>query len=377
MCNYKISKKLLSIIFSICICSYSFAAIVSDNDGSAFVTKSEFETLKTNFANQIQTYNESIDNKIDGAIASYLAGINIEQKITLESLINKINDACSDSYVSGTTTVRYGYRCMAKSYSVPSTQKPAGAIVNFFLANALCGSNDNYWRGGGWARIGMTGGDSRTGLYDVNVPSTGRQNGKYIMFNKYNNKLYPTHKYDEMEYRYYATGSGGAHQFTGYPTTSPTTTTVTWTFPEFRIQENYWCLNPGNASVVWDGGTGGSWDNIKIFYGGSYKATENTSVIPNVGRIVGSVYGLQQDNLTKMRIQENTYHWTFFPWNNFYTYRYVSGTTWEPSIAINAIGLANINLTLPTATLPKKLKIPYTIINTTSPAITQPIPLVE
>lgn len=59
---------------------FSFAAVVSDNDGSAFVTKSEFETLKKDFNSQVSNYNSSIDAKIDGAIASYLAGITLSQK---------------------------------------------------------------------------------------------------------------------------------------------------------------------------------------------------------------------------------------------------------------------------------------------------------
>ena len=53
----------------------SFAAIVSDNDGSAFVTKAEFEAMKKDFAEQVDNYNSSIDSKIDGAIASYLAAL--------------------------------------------------------------------------------------------------------------------------------------------------------------------------------------------------------------------------------------------------------------------------------------------------------------
>ena len=62
----------------------NYAAVVSDNDGSAFVTKSEFEALKDNFANQIINYNDSIDSKIDGAIASYLAGFNLTKKENLQ-----------------------------------------------------------------------------------------------------------------------------------------------------------------------------------------------------------------------------------------------------------------------------------------------------
>ena len=70
----------------------TFAAVVSDNDGSAFVTKSEFEALKKDFASQVSNYNSSIDAKIDGAIASYLAGITLSQKpeITWDTLTEKL-----------------------------------------------------------------------------------------------------------------------------------------------------------------------------------------------------------------------------------------------------------------------------------------------
>ena len=56
--------------------------MVSDNDGSAFITKAEFDSLKNNFQNQIDQYNTSIDSKIDGAIASYLAGIKVSKETT-------------------------------------------------------------------------------------------------------------------------------------------------------------------------------------------------------------------------------------------------------------------------------------------------------
>lgn len=66
----------------------SYGAIVSDNDGSAFVTKMEFENLKENFANQVEQYELSIDGKIDGAIASYLAGIKLDKK-EVKSILTK------------------------------------------------------------------------------------------------------------------------------------------------------------------------------------------------------------------------------------------------------------------------------------------------
>ena len=75
-------KKLLCIILIFLLSIQCFASIVSDNDGSAFVTKAEFEALKINFSEQIINYNESIDKKIDGAIASYLSGIKIDKAPT-------------------------------------------------------------------------------------------------------------------------------------------------------------------------------------------------------------------------------------------------------------------------------------------------------
>ena len=55
----------------------SFAAVVGDNDGAAFITKAEFESLKNDFQTQINRYNTSLDNKINGAIAAYLSGVNV------------------------------------------------------------------------------------------------------------------------------------------------------------------------------------------------------------------------------------------------------------------------------------------------------------
>ncbi len=96
-----VRKILMVISVSIFLCCNTFSAIVSDNDGSAFVTKREFETLKNDFDEQVNNYNNSIDRKIDGAIASYLAGINLSKTVTLESLYNKTleRDANSNRWI--------------------------------------------------------------------------------------------------------------------------------------------------------------------------------------------------------------------------------------------------------------------------------------
>lgn len=80
----KILKRIVSLFLVLSFCFTSMAAVVSDNDGSAFITKAEFDSLKNDFQAQIDQYNTSIDNKIDGAISAYLAGITVNKKEKLE-----------------------------------------------------------------------------------------------------------------------------------------------------------------------------------------------------------------------------------------------------------------------------------------------------
>ena len=85
----KILKRLLALFLVVLMSINSFGAVVSDNDGSAFITKAEFDSLKNDFQTQIDQYNTSIDSKIDGAIAAYLSGIRTS-KITELSLAKSI-----------------------------------------------------------------------------------------------------------------------------------------------------------------------------------------------------------------------------------------------------------------------------------------------
>ena len=74
----RIVKRLLALFLVVLMSINTLGAVVSDNDGSAFITKAEFDSLKNNFQSQIDQYNTSIDSKIDGSIASYLAGIDVQ-----------------------------------------------------------------------------------------------------------------------------------------------------------------------------------------------------------------------------------------------------------------------------------------------------------
>ena len=76
----RIVRKYIATFLIVLMSIESFGAVVSDNDGSAFITKAEFDSLKNNFQSQIDQYNTSIDSKVDGAISSYLAGINVAKE---------------------------------------------------------------------------------------------------------------------------------------------------------------------------------------------------------------------------------------------------------------------------------------------------------
>ena len=76
----KLIKRCLALFLVVLMSIDSFAAIVGDSDGAVFVSKKEFEDLKNEFNAQIDRYNQSIDNKIDGKIAAYLYGLKVVRK---------------------------------------------------------------------------------------------------------------------------------------------------------------------------------------------------------------------------------------------------------------------------------------------------------
>ena len=84
----RIFKRYLATFLVVLMSIESFAAVVGDNDGAAFITKAEFDSMKNDFQSQLDRYNSSIDNKIDGAIASYISGIKIAKE-SRKSLICK------------------------------------------------------------------------------------------------------------------------------------------------------------------------------------------------------------------------------------------------------------------------------------------------
>ena len=109
-----ILKRALALFLVVLICIESFAAVVSDNDGSAFITKAEFDSLKNNFQSQLDTQNSQIDSKIDSAISGYQAGITVNKKVSGNNYISRIGDfrfynISKNLNTTSVDNIRYGY----------------------------------------------------------------------------------------------------------------------------------------------------------------------------------------------------------------------------------------------------------------------------
>ena len=122
----KLLKRLVALFLVVLISIESFAAIVSDNDGAAFITKAEFDSLKNEFKAQIDQYNTSIDSKIDGAIASYLEGIKVDKQSKIY-MIDNIKHYMDINNVS-TTDARVDL-----VYSLSSVDNKTGADANWYM----------------------------------------------------------------------------------------------------------------------------------------------------------------------------------------------------------------------------------------------------
>lgn len=149
-------KKVLALLFVLLLACENFAAVVSDNDGSAFITKAEFDSLKNNFQSQLNQYNTSIDGKIDTAISSYLAGIKTE-KTTRTNIINSSWDDVSAVNGEFETewnmpemafTFLIGYLRLQGSYA-PLTLPNANWIIKWLMSDAYSKITPDFLTSGG------------------------------------------------------------------------------------------------------------------------------------------------------------------------------------------------------------------------------------
>lgn len=84
--------RLMAILLIVFLSISSYAAVVSDNDGAAFITKAEYDSLKAEFQAQLNEYNQGIDNKIEDAIANYLAGISTARTLVIKTPVTNYAD---------------------------------------------------------------------------------------------------------------------------------------------------------------------------------------------------------------------------------------------------------------------------------------------
>ncbi len=176
----KLIKRVVALFLVLLLSIENFAAVVSDNDGSAFITKAEFDSLKNSFQSQIDQYNSSIDSKIDGAIASYLAGIRVTKVTNLKSLIENLSDdnktfrnAIWNNY-NNTNTVAgdAGIQIVRMRGFFDFTGTQSVPRYGVFLRILLTGSNDfgiyeNYMSNptfGWWTKVQY---DNNLGVYYV------------------------------------------------------------------------------------------------------------------------------------------------------------------------------------------------------------------
>ena len=84
----RLLKKVAALFLVVLMSIESFAAVVSDNDGAAFISQAEFDSLNHSFTAQIYEYNRNLDNKISDAISTYIAGAK-ERRVSTNFVINK------------------------------------------------------------------------------------------------------------------------------------------------------------------------------------------------------------------------------------------------------------------------------------------------
>ena len=83
----KLYKNILCILILLMTITVG-AAVVNDNDGAAFITRAEFDSLRADFQSEVNRYNEGIDAKIEGAIAAYLGSIKVDSVETCNLMIS-------------------------------------------------------------------------------------------------------------------------------------------------------------------------------------------------------------------------------------------------------------------------------------------------
>ena len=141
------SAKNLIIVFVIILNSMSSFAAVGANDGSAFITKAEFDSIVNTFNEQMDGYEKGLETKIDGAIANYLASFDDHETLTLKPHFikvtgEKLNITCRkwDEFPYGYLTPKFT-GAVSYSANLNSSGATYGKTGNWNLANSNTNNN--------------------------------------------------------------------------------------------------------------------------------------------------------------------------------------------------------------------------------------------
>ena len=196
----RIVKKLLALFLVVLMNINTLGAVVSDNDGSAFITKAEFDSLKNDFQSQIDQYNTSIDSKIDGAIASYLAGIIVEKTSVLDNLCYD-DDGIYAAYITSEFDWKEGdmkinIQHNQTSYSTNSFTFKGQSYINFLFVTA---ADQTPFK--------------NLVIRDINGTTSARWDGLYDAYesitDQSNELLYYGNRYSTYQSLYYHTDTNG------------------------------------------------------------------------------------------------------------------------------------------------------------------------
>ena len=121
----KTFKRIIAVLMILMLNITSYAA-VGGNDGSAFVTKAEFDAIVNTFNEQMDNYESSMITKIDGSIANYISARSNYRLVTLLDYATQVKNMGSQ-YITF-----YNYPTSAFATSKKSNYGQGGAYYYYW-----------------------------------------------------------------------------------------------------------------------------------------------------------------------------------------------------------------------------------------------------
>ena len=303
--KFKMYKKALCLIFAFLLSIESFAAVVSDNDGSAFITKAEFDSLKNEFQSQLDNYNTAIDAKLDEAISAYLTGISVKSKQNLTSIINSINES---------TAYDKGWFPMCKTFSPITTKKPVNGqlAMNIVVAHGGGGAVTDNYRGSFAFSLNLQHSDGlvRDTLKYVDIPSA-KTDGLYYVFNVNRANGFKTYSntYVNMSYKELLAGVSFGYAG-GYRNMVNSYVPTSWVLDELKNEQSIWTAVSTTAHCYFTSYTSASVTESSHEIGAyslwipSYEATNTQQIWPIMGACSTSnnIFALDADKYAVMTV---------------------------------------------------------------------------